>query len=211
MTDSVWWYVLAGFLLGFILSTLWEWLYFRRRRMQIENQRIVELEATVRSLSTVSQSADASTSPGFAAGYQSPMVFLEGEEDDVDTVEVIVPVPAEPIDYDQPMTGQTPSVEQQRAETQFVSAKAAPTGRTLASNGNGVVREAPSEAPKVEPAAVAVGRVESTPSAIPRLPWLRVPLLSQHGRKIKSGQQPTRRSRLLLNHLQRRHLRETRL
>src|SRR5512139_3367247 len=100
MTYSVWWYVLAGFLLGFILSTLWEWLYFRRRRMQIENQRIVELEATVRSLSTVSQSADSNTSSGFAAGYQSPMVFLEGEEDDVDTVEVIVPASPEPIDFD---------------------------------------------------------------------------------------------------------------
>ena len=31
MTESVWWYVLAGFLIGFILSTLWEWLFFRLR------------------------------------------------------------------------------------------------------------------------------------------------------------------------------------
>lgn len=27
------WYVLAGFVLGFITSTLWEWLYFRKRRL----------------------------------------------------------------------------------------------------------------------------------------------------------------------------------
>jgi len=26
------WYVLAGFILGFIVSTLWEWLHFRRER-----------------------------------------------------------------------------------------------------------------------------------------------------------------------------------
>lgn len=48
MTEAFWWYVLAGFLLGFCVSTLWEWLYFRRRRMTIRNQRIAELEATVR-------------------------------------------------------------------------------------------------------------------------------------------------------------------
>jgi hypothetical protein len=161
MTYSVWWYVLAGFLLGFILSTLWEWLYFRRRRMQIENQRIAELEATVRSLSTVSQSADANTSSGFAAGYQSPMVFLEGEEDDVDTVEVIVPASPEPIDFDQPVT------EQPRGGNQFVAAKAAPTVRTSTSNGNGLVREAPGEAPKVEPAAVAAGHADTMQSALP--------------------------------------------
>ena len=113
MIDSVWWYVLAGFLLGFILSTLWEWLYFRRRRMQIENRRIAELEATVRSLSTVSQSADANTSPGFAAGYQSPMVFLEGEEDGVDTVEVIVPASPESIDFDQRVTEPPQSIRRQ--------------------------------------------------------------------------------------------------
>ena len=166
MTDSVWWYVFAGFLLGFILSTLWEWLYFRRRRMQIENQRIAELEATVRSLSTVSQSAEANTPSGFAAGYQSPMVFLEGEEDDVDTVEVIVPAPAEPTDYEQFVTGQTLSSEQPRTGTQFVAASVAPTGRTPASNGNGVVREAPGETAKREPAAVTVGSVETTPSTL---------------------------------------------
>lgn len=166
MTDSVWWYVLAGFLLGFILSTLWEWLYFRRRRMRIENRRIAELEATVRSLSTVSQSAETSTSPGFAAGYQSPMVFLEGEDDDVDTVEVIVPASPEPLDFDEPVTGQSAYGEQTRAETQFVAARPGPVGRTPASNGNGLTREAPGEAAKVEPVAVVAGRAEPAQSTV---------------------------------------------
>ncbi|MEX1019811.1 MAG: hypothetical protein WDZ49_09140, partial [Litorilinea sp.] len=34
------WFVFAGFLLGFSVSTLWEWLYFRRRR--ITSQEIIE-------------------------------------------------------------------------------------------------------------------------------------------------------------------------
>ena len=164
MTDSVWWYVLAGFLLGFILSTLWEWLYFRRRRMRIENQRIVELEATVRSLSTVSQSAEVNTASGFAAGYQSPMVFLEGEEDDVDTVEVIVPAPPEPVDFNQSIASQTVPGEQQSSDTQFVAARSTTIDRTSASNGNGVPRQAPiqapGETPKAELAAIAAVRVE---------------------------------------------------
>lgn len=161
MTDSVWWYVLAGFLLGFILSTLWEWLYFRRRRMQIESRRIAELEATVRSLSTVSQSVETNTSPGFAAGYQGPMVFLEGEDDDVDTVEVIVPAPPEPVEFDQSIASQVAPIEQPPSDTQFVSARSESVGRAPSSNGNGVPNQAPGQAAKVEPAAVASVRVDS--------------------------------------------------
>lgn len=41
------WYVLAGFILGFIVSTLWEWLHFRRERIKLRDQRIAELEATI--------------------------------------------------------------------------------------------------------------------------------------------------------------------
>lgn len=150
MIDSVWWYVLAGFLLGFILSTLWEWLYFRRRRMRIENQRIAELETTVRTLSTTSHTAETTGPAGFAMGYQSPLVFLEGEDDDVDTVEVIVPAAPEPVNV--------AADPQLHTETQFVAAKAAPGGRPPANNGNGV-ETSPSS---VSPAAVAAGAAGAT-------------------------------------------------
>ena len=39
------WYILAGFILGFTTSTLWEWLYFRGERMKLRDQRIAELES----------------------------------------------------------------------------------------------------------------------------------------------------------------------
>jgi hypothetical protein len=89
MTDSFWWYVLAGFVLGFILSTLWEWLYFRQRRLRSENRRIEELEAALRAQSAATRGAETGTN-GFAGGYQGPPVYLEGEQDSPDTVEVIV-------------------------------------------------------------------------------------------------------------------------
>lgn len=80
MTESVWWYLLAGFLVGFILSTMWEWLYFRRRRLNIENRRIAELESTIRSLTAAGTVAGTLSSPTSASGYQGPGVFLENEQ-----------------------------------------------------------------------------------------------------------------------------------
>jgi predicted flap endonuclease-1-like 5' DNA nuclease len=39
MSFRVLWFVLAGFVLGFATSTLWEWLYYRRKRLQrVERQ-----------------------------------------------------------------------------------------------------------------------------------------------------------------------------
>ncbi len=43
------WFVLAGFVLGFTLSTLWEWFHFRRERMIVTDRRIADLEAELRS------------------------------------------------------------------------------------------------------------------------------------------------------------------
>ena len=48
MTAAFWWYILAGFIVGFSLSTVWEWLYFRKRRMRITDRRIAELEQALR-------------------------------------------------------------------------------------------------------------------------------------------------------------------
>jgi predicted flap endonuclease-1-like 5' DNA nuclease len=46
------WYVAAGFLLGWVMSTLTEWLWFRRRRMQSYQQPVLSVES--RSVSALS-------------------------------------------------------------------------------------------------------------------------------------------------------------
>lgn len=74
-------YALGGFLLGFIFSMLWEWLYFRQKRLRIENSRITELEETVRSLTrTTAPDAMPPVDAWPPPEYESPGVFLESEE-----------------------------------------------------------------------------------------------------------------------------------
>lgn len=105
MATNLLWFVLAGFLLGFATSTLWEWFYFRKERLKITDRRIRELEAKLREaegetdsvlpptssthspVPTVASVIGASTrtSAWGDSGYRSPGVFLESEE--YDTVE----------------------------------------------------------------------------------------------------------------------------
>ncbi len=83
MSESFWWNLLAGFLIGFAVSTLWEWLYFRRRRTAIRNRRIAELEATLR---TYAAAGGASPTSAVASNdwneppFDNPHVYLETEE-----------------------------------------------------------------------------------------------------------------------------------
>ena len=73
MTTEFLWTLLGGFLLGLSVSTLWEWIFFRRKRMRMENKEIEELR---RQVQTLKQSSD------WAAGrYQDPGVArLENEQ-----------------------------------------------------------------------------------------------------------------------------------
>jgi predicted flap endonuclease-1-like 5' DNA nuclease len=104
MATNLLWFVLAGFLLGFATSTLWEWFYFRKERLKLTDRRIRELEAKLLELETTPDSATptlsiapsataASTLPTSAPlksapltsawnepAYRSPGVFLETEE-----------------------------------------------------------------------------------------------------------------------------------
>jgi len=76
------WYALAGLILGLTASTLWEWLHFRRKRMELRDRRVLELETELRLLQQQNQElmqlVPRSTPP--ATDYQSPAVFLESEE-----------------------------------------------------------------------------------------------------------------------------------
>ena len=51
------WFVLAGFILGFIVSTLWEWLHFRQKFAEQRDRRIAELEASLTELQSSNQEA----------------------------------------------------------------------------------------------------------------------------------------------------------
>jgi len=98
MATNLLWYVLAGFLLGFASSTLWEWFYFRKERLKLTDRRIQELEAK---LQEAEIETDKATTPPYSpsvvptvaavtaatrtsawsdTGYRSPGVFLESEE-----------------------------------------------------------------------------------------------------------------------------------
>ncbi len=86
MTPDLLWFVLAGFLLGFITSTLWEWFYFRRERLKRTDRRILELEDKLRRLENEPAAADeAADQPAWAERtYRSPGVFLDVEEQGVE-------------------------------------------------------------------------------------------------------------------------------
>jgi hypothetical protein len=78
------WFVLAGFVLGFAVSTLWEWVYYRGLRQQALAQlrqnparafRMIGEEAPPESGATGGE-VPVDTS------YRTPSVFIEGEDGD---------------------------------------------------------------------------------------------------------------------------------
>ena len=105
MTEAFWWYLLAGFFIGFSVSTLWEWLYFRRRRMAIRDRRVAELEATLRTYAAAASApatSAAATEDWGEPQFESPHVYLETEN------------PTPPPD-DQPETPPPSSMQSPRA------------------------------------------------------------------------------------------------
>lgn len=84
MSFRVLWFVVAGFVIGFTTSTLWEWLYYRRKRLAM----LETHSAFVRDVSRT-QRADAAPADGNDANwsspsYRSPGIFLESEQPPVD-------------------------------------------------------------------------------------------------------------------------------
>jgi hypothetical protein len=75
------WFVLAGFVLGFATSLLWEWLYFRRWRMAQTTQSATPQWSATPERYTLTREVDQRpvASP-VAVEYRSPGVFLEGEQ-----------------------------------------------------------------------------------------------------------------------------------
>jgi hypothetical protein len=86
MDGQLVWYLLAGFLLGFATSTLWEWLYYRR----IRRQRAYAAPAAgglvfAQPVETVGLVAGGTSGePTAEHTYRSPAVFIdiEGEAEE---------------------------------------------------------------------------------------------------------------------------------
>ena len=104
------WLVLAGFILGFAASTLWEWLYYRSKRQAQGGQAPATTLYAPRTDTPhrdLNESAhDESDDPTWAFSYRSPGVYLESEQTErVDRTEmalesptkVIIALPPEPI------------------------------------------------------------------------------------------------------------------
>ena len=173
MTDAFWWYVLAGFLLGFSVSTLWEWLYFRRRRMTIRNQRIADLEATVRTYAAATgapanRAADDWAEPNF----QNPGVYLETEE----------PAPPTPrpdiLPPDTPQQGENaPPARPASFVSPLANTSSLPNGAPISTSQPAVSTPAPypahtgSAAPITGFQSVAVQQPPATGSAGSTSPW----------------------------------------
>jgi predicted flap endonuclease-1-like 5' DNA nuclease len=94
MTTELVWLVAAGFVLGFAASTLWEWLYFRRKRMTLESRVIAELESALRSREQQRRPYGAADLPAAAEdvgepwavqGLRNPGVLLASEDGTVRT------------------------------------------------------------------------------------------------------------------------------
>jgi hypothetical protein len=70
---QIFWYLLAGFVLGFAASTLWEWLYFRGHRLRAAAP-LPEIREAEAQPKVVTSAWNTDTA------YRSPAIFLEGEQ-----------------------------------------------------------------------------------------------------------------------------------
>ena len=99
------WYLLAGFVLGFIFSTLWEWLYFRGIRLR-RSQTKQQAEFRTRAWSAPNSEEYGAGQPSrvahnerATAHYQSQGVLLENEQstDQLFVSELSLATPVQPI------------------------------------------------------------------------------------------------------------------
>ena len=83
MEGQLVWFLLAGFLLGFACSTLWEWFYYRgvrRRNLAAHGASAIVYTAEP----VITPAIAANEQPVAESGYRSPAIFIEGEEQNVE-------------------------------------------------------------------------------------------------------------------------------
>jgi hypothetical protein len=79
MEGQLLWFLMAGFLLGFACSTLWEWFYYRGLR-----RRNLTAQVEVASIDTAVPAVAANEQPMVESSYRSPAIFIEGEEQNLE-------------------------------------------------------------------------------------------------------------------------------
>lgn len=79
------WFVLAGFILGFATSTIWEWYYYRGKRLATGNRRVLELETELQRkdelIAELHRAID-SNGQGLAAETSTPQTRWNQDRDD---------------------------------------------------------------------------------------------------------------------------------
>ncbi len=88
MSFRVLWFVVAGFVIGFTTSTLWEWLYYRRKRLAMLEEHSEFVRDAQRHHHAPAQTTESTASAATEWRppiYRSPGVFLESEQPAVDS------------------------------------------------------------------------------------------------------------------------------
>lgn len=87
MSFRVLWFVVAGFVIGFTTSTLWEWLYYRRKRLAMLDAHsafVRDVSRTQRTVGAGAAPTDGNDANWSSPPYRSPGIFLESEQPPVD-------------------------------------------------------------------------------------------------------------------------------
>lgn len=96
LSFRVLWFVLAGFILGFATSTLWEWLYYRgKRRSQLAAAPLAS--SLARTGNSANRSDEMATDPlsdqspeRWGLAYHSPGIYLESEKSSLPEQAILV-------------------------------------------------------------------------------------------------------------------------
>ncbi len=107
------WYVLAGFVLGFTTSTLWEWLYFRQVRLRARQtprakQGVTSAWQTSETVAVAPDPVDEPPLPWATPVYQSSGVLLESEREPAPAYRQTTPF-VQPVSFGDFQTTSAPS------------------------------------------------------------------------------------------------------
>jgi len=177
------WYVLAGFVLGFTTSTLWEWLYFRQVRLRA--RQTLAYKQGVTSAWQASETVDAAADPidelpmpWETPVYQGSGVLLESEREPAPVYRQTAPViqPAPVVDFQATSAPVTPPSAPQPSPAPTYADALPPATPSLAPDLSSSVPTGakayvlPSVATPVSRTVAPIPPIEAAPIVIPPAP-----------------------------------------